>query len=329
MADFDTQVRESQAQVAEAQAKIAELTSRIETARTKMKDGTDVTFDIENATLEDVHAHTDVMNANIAELIMGLDDVTAAFSKDFDEMRSKTGWESFVGIFSSGKSESMRQERMKTASIDDKLQDLIGKSDVIVQLLEGQLAMLEEQKVKGAIKTDFILSAEIMTIALAAIEAPNVWMQAATLAVVGIGVTVAVYGSVALIVKMDDVGLYLTNNALTPVGRGIGRGLVKFMPVLMWILSVVGTAAMLWVGGSIIIHGLEELGFGWLGHHIHDWAYAVGHAVPAAWEGFAEWVAKATMDGVFGLAYGLLLIPLATKVVGPVIAAVSGKKAAH
>ncbi|GLO74294.1 hypothetical protein MACH18_13740 [Phaeobacter italicus] len=188
---------------------------------------------------------------------------------------------------------------------------------------------LEEQKVKGAIKTDFILSAEIMTIALAAIEAPNVWMQAATLAVVGIGVTVAVYGSVALIVKMDDVGLYLTNNALTPVGRGIGRGLVKFMPVLMWILSVVGTAAMLWVGGSIIIHGLEELGFGWLGHHIHDWAYAVGHAVPAAWEGFAEWVAKATMDGVFGLAYGLLLIPLATKVVGPVIAAVSGKKASH
>jgi predicted DNA repair protein MutK len=101
------------------------------------------------------------------------------------------------------------------------------------------------------------------------------------------------------------------------------------MPVLMWILSVVGTAAMLWVGGSIIIHGLEELGFGWLGHHIHDWAYAVGHAVPAAWEGFAEWVAKATMDGVFGLAYGLLLIPLATKVVGPVIGAVSGKKAAH
>ena len=188
---------------------------------------------------------------------------------------------------------------------------------------------LEEQKVKGAIKTDFILSAEIMTIALAAIEAPNVWMQAATLAVVGIGVTVAVYGSVALIVKMDDVGLYLTNNALTPVGRGIGRGLVKFMPVLMWILSVVGTAAMLWVGGSIIIHGLEELGFGWLGHHIHDWAYAVGQAVPAAWEGFAEWVAKATMDGVFGLAYGLLLIPLATKVVGPVIAAVSGKKASH
>lgn len=134
--------------MAEAQAKISELTSRIETARAKLKAGDDAMIDIENATLEDVHAHTDVMNANIAELIMGLDDVTAAFSKDFDEMRSKTGWESFVGIFSSAKSDSMRQERVRTASIDDKLQDLISKSDVIVQLLQGQLNMLEEQKVK-------------------------------------------------------------------------------------------------------------------------------------------------------------------------------------
>jgi hypothetical protein len=88
------------------------------------------------------------MNANIAELIMGLDDVTAGFSKDFDEMRNKTGWESFVGIFSKGKSESMRQERLRGASIDDKLQDLIGKSDVIVKLLEGQLAVLNQHKDK-------------------------------------------------------------------------------------------------------------------------------------------------------------------------------------
>ena len=148
MADFDTQVRESQAQVEEAQAKIAELTSRIATAREKMKEGTDISLDIENASLDDVHAHTDLMNSNIAELIMGLDDVTSAFSKDFDEIRSKTGWESFVGIFAKAKSESMRQERIRTASIDDKLQDLISKSDVIVQLLEGQLNVLEEQKTK-------------------------------------------------------------------------------------------------------------------------------------------------------------------------------------
>jgi len=148
MANLDAQVRESQAQVEEAQAKIQELTSRIETARSKIKGGEDATLDIENASLDEVHAHTEIMNANIAELIMGLDDITAAFSKDFDEMRSKTGWESFVGIFSKAKSDSMRQDRVRTASIDDKLQDLISKSDVIVQLLEGQLRTLEEHKVK-------------------------------------------------------------------------------------------------------------------------------------------------------------------------------------
>ena len=148
MADLETQMRESQAQVEEAQAKIEAITSRIQSARQKLGSEQAAEFDIENATLEDVHAHTEVMNANIAELIMGLDDVTAAFSRDFDEMRTKTGWESFVGIFSKAKSDSMRQDRMRTASIDDKLQDLISKSDVITQLLEGQLAVLEDQKQK-------------------------------------------------------------------------------------------------------------------------------------------------------------------------------------
>jgi len=148
MSDFASQVAESQSQVAEAQSKISELTSRIEVARQKMKAGDDAMIDIENANLEDVHAHTDGMNANIAELIMGLDDVTAAFSTDFDEMRNKTGWESFVGIFASAKSDSMRQERVRTASIDDKLQDLISKSDVITKLLEGQLSVLNDQKTK-------------------------------------------------------------------------------------------------------------------------------------------------------------------------------------
>lgn len=147
MADFDAQIRESQDQVARAQAKISDITGRIETARAKLDAG-EVAIDIENATLDDVHKHTDLMNANIAELIMGLDDVTAGFSKDFDEMRSKTGMESFVGIFSAGKSESMRQERLRTASIDDKLQDLIAKSDVIVKLLQGQLDLLNTQKAK-------------------------------------------------------------------------------------------------------------------------------------------------------------------------------------
>lgn len=148
MTNFEEMVRESQAQVAKGQSEIKAMTSRIEAARAKIDAGEDASIDIENATLEDVHAHTDVMTANIAELIMGLDDVTSAFSKDFDEMRTKTGWESFVGIFSRGKSEAMRQERMRMANIDDKLQDLIGKSDVIVKLLEGQLEVLNDQKEK-------------------------------------------------------------------------------------------------------------------------------------------------------------------------------------
>ncbi len=148
MAGFETQIAESQRQMAEAQAKMSEITSRIETARAKLGTAEAETFDIENATLADVQAHADAMNANIAELIMGLDDVTAGFSKDFDEMRSKTGWESFVGVFARGKSEAMRQERLRSASIDAKLQDLIAKSDTIVKLLDGQLAVLNEQKAK-------------------------------------------------------------------------------------------------------------------------------------------------------------------------------------
>jgi predicted nucleic acid-binding Zn-ribbon protein len=147
MADFDTQIRDSQAEVAKAQARITELTSRIEAARSKLDAG-GTGIDIETATLADVARQTDLMNANIAELIMGLDDVTAGFSRDFDEMRSKTGVESLIGIFSKGRSEAMRQERLRTASIDDKLQDLIAKSDVIVKLLQGQLDLLNVQKAK-------------------------------------------------------------------------------------------------------------------------------------------------------------------------------------
>ena len=146
MADFDAQIRESQEQVAAAQSKISEITSRIEAARSKLDKG--INIDVENATLEDVHAHTELMNANIADLIMGLDDVTAGFSKDFDEMRNKTGMETFIGIFSKAKADSMRQERIRGASVDEKVQDLISKSDVIVKLLEGQLAELSVQKDK-------------------------------------------------------------------------------------------------------------------------------------------------------------------------------------
>jgi len=195
-------------------------------------------------------------------------------------------------------------------------------------LSTGDPLHLEEEKVAGAIKTDFILSAEIMTIALAAIPQGALWVEAVTLAIVGGLITVVVYGAVALIVKMDDVGLHMAATGRTGAGRSIGRGLVALMPKLLAVLSLVGTLAMLWVGGSIVIHGMEELGFGWLGHHIHDWAGVVGHLVPQA-TAAAEWIAKAVMDGIFGLVLGLALIPVAMRVIVPVWSAVSGHKAAH
>jgi len=187
---------------------------------------------------------------------------------------------------------------------------------------------LEEEKVAGAIKTDFILSAEIMTIALATIESPSFWMQAVTLAVVGILITVGVYGAVALIVKMDDIGLHMAATSRTGAGRSFGRGLVKGMPKLMAFLSTVGTAAMLWVGGNIITHGLEVLGWPWLYHEIHHLAEIAAHATPVL-PGLVGWAVTATLDGIFGLVLGILLIPVATRLIGPAIAAVTGRKAAH
>ncbi|WP_420858802.1 DUF808 domain-containing protein [Marivivens marinus] len=191
-------------------------------------------------------------------------------------------------------------------------------------------AHLEEERVKGAIKTDFILSAEIMTITLSAIEADGFWMEAATLAVVAVAITLVVYGSVALIVKMDDIGLYTAATARTRFGQNLGRGLVKAMPRLMKVLSIVGTVAMLWVGGSIIVHGLEVTHlWAWPYETIHHWAEVAAHGVSASWQGFASWAVTAFSDGVIGLALGLLLIPVVTRVIGPVMARFSGKPAAH
>ena len=188
-------------------------------------------------------------------------------------------------------------------------------------------AHLEEQKAAGAIKTDFILSAEIMTISLAAIPPSNFWMEAATLATVAVMITVAVYGSVALIVKMDDVGLAMASRGRLGLTRALGRGLVRGMPGFLKLLTIVGTAAMLWVGGSIIVHGLEEMGFGTLGHLIHDAAYAVGHAVTPALEGTVEWFSKAVMDGILGLGLGMLLIPIGEKIITPLWRSVFHKEA--
>lgn len=185
-------------------------------------------------------------------------------------------------------------------------------------LVSDDPAHLEEQKAAGAIKTDFILSAEIMTIALAAIPESNFWMEAATLAAVAIMITVAVYGSVALIVKMDDIGLAMAQKGRLSIIRVIGQGLVRGMPGFLKLLTIVGTAAMLWVGGSIIVHGLEEMGFGALGHWVHDTAYAIGRSVPDQFQAATKWMAKAAIDGVFGLVLGLFLIPIGEKIISPI-----------
>ena len=179
---------------------------------------------------------------------------------------------------------------------------------------------LEDEKVAGAIKTDFILSAEIMAITLAAVPQANIWMQAFVLAVVGIGITVAVYGVVALIVKADDVGVALVKNehasAWGAVNRALGRALVYGMPGFLTFLSAVGTAAMIWVGGGIIVHGLEDYGVHSIYHVIESAGEAAGHALP--WiAGFAEWTVSAVLSGLVGLAIGAASIPLMSSVVAP------------
>jgi predicted DNA repair protein MutK len=178
-------------------------------------------------------------------------------------------------------------------------------------------AHLEEAKVKGAIKTDFILSAEIMTIVLAALPGLSLAMTAASLAAAGLMITVAVYGGVALIVKADDAGLHMAREGRFGLTRRLGHGIVNAMPKVLKLLTIVGTAAMLWVGGSIVIHGLEELGIAEPGHTIHEIAHAAGAAIPAA-EGAVSWTVKAVIDGIFGLILGLILIPVSAWVIAPV-----------
>jgi predicted DNA repair protein MutK len=165
---------------------------------------------------------------------------------------------------------------------------------------------LEERQVGGAVRTDFILSAEIMAIALAQLPELSLVMRAVVLAVVAIAITLGVYGSVALIVKMDDVGLHLSTRRRAYL-RAIGHGLVRLMPVLLTALSLIGTAAMLWVGGGIFSHGLAEFGLGVVPHTVHDVAVAAGEAVPAA-QGVVEWVVEALGSAVVGIVVGAVVV---------------------
>jgi predicted DNA repair protein MutK len=180
-------------------------------------------------------------------------------------------------------------------------------------------AALEASKVKSAVRTDFILSAEIMTITLSAIPQAPIWEQALILAMVGVGITVAVYGVVGLIVKADDVGLVMAKNeiengALRGTVATVGRSLVTGMPKLLAVLAAIGTAAMLWVGGSILVHGI---GLASVEHLIHDWSLAAAASAHETISATVGWLAATAMQAVIGVVAGLVMIPVATKVLAP------------
>ncbi|WP_369134672.1 DUF808 domain-containing protein [Modestobacter sp. I12A-02662] len=164
----------------------------------------------------------------------------------------------------------------------------------------------ENTIVSGAVRTDFILSAEIMVISLNEVADEGFWSRAIILVVVALGITVLVYGVVGLIVKMDDVGLNLAERQ----GKGVasfGRGLVKGMPKLLSVLTVVGTAAMLWVGGHILLVGTDDLG--WHGlysvvHHLEEAA----HEATGALGGLVGWLVNTFASALIGLVVGALIV---------------------
>ena len=170
----------------------------------------------------------------------------------------------------------------------------------------------EKARTNGAIRTDLILSAEIMAITLNEVAAETLLTRAVVLAVVGIAITFVVYGAVALIVKMDDVGLYLAEKS-SAAAQATGRFLLKAMPWLLKILSFVGTIAMLWVGGGIILHGLHELGF----YGPSDTAHSIEHAVEVATGGMGGvlgWATYAAISALVGLAVGFVIAQIVHRI---------------
>jgi uncharacterized protein len=163
---------------------------------------------------------------------------------------------------------------------------------------------LEKEKVSGAIRTDLILSAEIMAISLAEVAHRPLAVQAAALAVVALAITVGVYGVVGLIVKMDDIGLHMAGRKLRST-RAVGEALVRGMPVVLTLLTQVGTVAMLWVGGGILVHGLHEFGV----HgapELADAARAWAGAVPVVGT-VTGWIAQAAVSALVGICVGGLI----------------------
>ncbi|HEX5729418.1 DUF808 domain-containing protein [Microbacterium sp.] len=167
----------------------------------------------------------------------------------------------------------------------------------------GQDEPRDERKlVFGAIRTDLILSTEIMLISLASLDADfGIWMTAGALAVIAVGMTLLVYGAVALLVKIDDVGLRMAESSARQV-RSTGERIVRSMPTVFRVISIIGTVAMLWVGGHLVIANLAET--------FWDGPYNLLHAATHAIEALgpvAEWVVDTALSGLFGLVVGLII----------------------
>jgi uncharacterized protein len=180
---------------------------------------------------------------------------------------------------------------------------LIQHGDDVAETIETlNSPQMEAEKVKGAIRTDFILSAEIMVIALGEVAQRSIGEQALILAVVAIVITVAVYGVVALIVKMDDIGLHLAKGR-SAILQALGRALVAGMPKLLAALGSIGTAAMAWVGGGIFIHGLEHFQLKALPNLMHGAGNVLAGLAPGA-SGLLHWLGEAIVSASVGLLLG-------------------------
>jgi len=185
---------------------------------------------------------------------------------------------------------------------------------------------LEDERIASAVRTDFILSAEIMAITLASVSTSPMWMQALVLGVVGIGMTFLVYGVVALIVKADDFGVYLARSG-SGIVRSLGRGIVIGMPFFLKLLSFVGMIAMLWVGGGILTHGLHEMGVHGPEETIHHAAEFVASFMPTL-AGFLTWLTSAGIAAILGILIGALVDLIVRHLLAPLYQRLKGPKAA-
>ncbi|MBZ6379678.1 ABC transporter [Pacificimonas flava] len=174
-------------------------------------------------------------------------------------------------------------------------------------------AKREKEMVSGAIRTDLILSAEIMAISLSEVTDSPWWQQILILGLIAIVITAGIYGAVALIVKMDDAGLALAKNHDGALAS-FGRSLVRLMPTLLSAISIIGTLAMAWVGGGLLVHNTAELGWHGPEHLVEAAAHPLVAAAPAGIHGFVDWLVFAVLSGLLGVLVGAVLAPIVHKV---------------